>query len=59
VRVLATSRELLRIAGEAAYRLAPLSVPGLDVAGDVAVAEAVTLFADRARAADAGFVLTG
>src|SRR5689334_5064676 len=38
VRVLATSRERLRIAGEAAYRLAPLSVPGLDVAGDVAVA---------------------
>ena len=58
VRVLATSRELLRIAGEAAYRLAPLSVPGPGDAGDVAVAEAVTLFADRARAADAGFALT-
>ena len=28
VRVLATSRERLRIAGEAAYRLAPLPVPG-------------------------------
>jgi predicted ATPase len=28
VRVLATSREPLRIAGEAAYRLAPLPVPG-------------------------------
>jgi non-specific serine/threonine protein kinase len=28
VRVLATSREPLRIAGEAAYRLGPLSVPG-------------------------------
>ena len=29
VRILATSRERLRIAGEAAYRLAPLPVPGL------------------------------
>jgi non-specific serine/threonine protein kinase len=53
-----SSRELLRIAGEAAYRLAPLSVPGPGDAGDVAVAEAVILFADRARAADAEFALT-
>ena len=60
VRVLATSREPLRIAGEAAYRLAPLPVPGPGDAGDdVAGAEAVALFADRARAADAGFALTG
>ena len=59
VRVLATSREPLRIAGEAAYRLAPLPVPGPGDAGDdVAAAEAVALFADRARAADAGFALT-
>jgi non-specific serine/threonine protein kinase len=56
VRVLATSREPLRIAGEAAYRLAPLAVPG---PGDDVAADAVALFADRARAADAGFVLTG
>ena len=56
VRVLATSREPLRVAGEAACRLAPLPVPrpGDDMAG----AEAVALFADRARAADAGFALT-
>ena len=59
VRVLATSREPLRIAGEAAYRLAPLPVPGPGDAGDDGGAEAVTLFADRARAADAGFALTG
>jgi non-specific serine/threonine protein kinase len=58
VRVLATSREPLRIAGEAAYRLAPLPVPGPGEAGDE-VAGAVALFADRARAADAGFTLTG
>ena len=58
VRVLATSREPLRIAGEAAYRLAPLPVPGPDDAG-AEEAEAVTLFADRARAADVRFALTG
>jgi predicted ATPase/DNA-binding CsgD family transcriptional regulator len=57
VRVLATSREPLRIAGEAACRLAPLPVPG--PGDDIAGAEAVALFADRARAADAGFALTG
>ena len=57
VRVLATSREPLRIAGEAAYRLAPLPVPG--PGDDMARAEAVMLFTDRARAADAGFALTG
>jgi predicted ATPase/DNA-binding CsgD family transcriptional regulator len=56
VRVLATSREPLRIAGEAAYRLAPLPVPG--PGDDMAGAEALTLFTDRARAADAGFALT-
>ena len=57
VRVLATSREPLRIGGESACRLAPLPVsgPGDDIAG----AEAVTLFADRAAAADARFALTG
>jgi predicted ATPase/DNA-binding CsgD family transcriptional regulator len=59
VRVLATSREPLRIAGESAYRLAPLPVPGPGDAGDIAGAGAVALFIDRARAADAGFALTG
>jgi predicted ATPase len=58
VRVLATSREPLRIAGEAAYRLAPLPVPDPDDAGGVAGAEAVWLFSDRARAIDASFALT-
>jgi non-specific serine/threonine protein kinase len=58
VRVLATSREPLRIAGEAAYRLAPLPVPGPDDAGGVAGAEAVWLFNDRARAIDASFALS-
>ena len=57
VRVLATSREPLRIAGEARYRLGPLTLP--DPGGPPAVAEceAVTLFADRAARADPGFAL--
>ena len=57
VRVLATSREPLRVAGQAVYRLAPLPVPG--PGDDGAGADAVALFADRARAVDAGFALTG
>ena len=47
VRVLATSREPLRVAGEAKYRLQPLA----------AGSDAVTLFADRARQADRRFCL--
>jgi predicted ATPase len=57
VRVLATSREGLRVAGEARYRLGPLAVPDPDDLADAARAEAVALFADRARRADAHFVL--
>jgi predicted ATPase/DNA-binding CsgD family transcriptional regulator len=53
VRVLATSREPLAVAGEARYRLGPLSLPSEDGGGS----EAVALFADRARRADARFVL--
>ena len=59
VRVLATSREPLRVAGEARYRLGPLSVPGTDTPADVGGSEAVALFADRARQVDARFALTG
>jgi predicted ATPase len=59
VRVLATSREPLRVAGEAGYRLGPLALPGPDEAADTAGCEAVALFADRARQADAHFALTG
>jgi predicted ATPase/class 3 adenylate cyclase/DNA-binding CsgD family transcriptional regulator len=57
LRVLATSREGLRVAGEARYRLGPLVLPDLDDLADAARAEAVVLFADRARRADAHFVL--
>jgi non-specific serine/threonine protein kinase len=58
VRILATSREPLRIGGEARYRVGPLSLPppGDDPAA-AAECEAVTLFADRARRADPGFTL--
>ena len=57
VRVLATSREPLAVAGEARYRLGPLALPGPDDAADAGGSEAVALFADRAHRADAGFAL--
>jgi predicted ATPase len=57
LRILATSREPLRVAGEARYRLAPLTLPGLDDLAEAARAEAVALFADRARHADVRFAL--
>jgi predicted ATPase/DNA-binding CsgD family transcriptional regulator len=59
VRVLATSREPLRIAGESRYRLAPLTLPDPDNPADPDGSEAVALFADRARRADASFALDG
>jgi predicted ATPase/DNA-binding CsgD family transcriptional regulator len=55
VRVLATSREPLAVAGECRYRLEPLTLPGED--WDAGESEAVALFADRARRADARFTL--
>jgi predicted ATPase/DNA-binding SARP family transcriptional activator len=55
LRVLATSREPLGVAGEAAYPVPPLAVPPGDAdPADVAVAPAVRLFADRASAARPG-----
>ena len=57
VRVLATSREPLAIAGEARYRLSPLTLPDLDDLAGAAQTEAVALFADRARSADRHFAL--
>ncbi len=59
LRILATSREPLRIAGEASYRLAPLALPDPAVPADVGACEAVTLFAERASHADAHFALDG
>jgi predicted ATPase len=57
VRVLATSREPLRIAGEVRYRLGPLTLPDLDSPAAGGACEAVTLFADRARRVEPGFAL--
>jgi len=59
VRVLATSREPLRVAGEARYRLGPLTLPDPNDMAHAAGSEAVALFADRARQADPRFVLDG
>jgi predicted ATPase/class 3 adenylate cyclase/DNA-binding CsgD family transcriptional regulator len=57
LRILATSREPLRVAGEARYRLAPLALPDVDDLAKLAKAEAVALFADRARQTDIRFTL--
>jgi non-specific serine/threonine protein kinase len=59
VRVLATSREPLAVAGEARYRLGPLTLPSPGDPAGSGRSEAVMLFADRARRADAGFALDG
>ena len=59
LRVLATSREALRVAGEARYRLAPLAVPDPGDLADAARTEAVELFTDRARQADVPLTLDG
>jgi predicted ATPase/DNA-binding SARP family transcriptional activator/DNA-binding CsgD family transcriptional regulator/transcriptional regulator with XRE-family HTH domain len=59
VRILATSREPLRVAGEARYRLGPLALPDPDDLVNAARAEAVALFADRARRVDPQFSVEG
>ena len=61
VRVLATSRELLGVAGETTLPVPPLSVPDSGrrpVGAGAAGFDAVTLFADRAAAAVPSFGLT-
>jgi predicted ATPase/DNA-binding CsgD family transcriptional regulator len=58
VRVLATSREPLGMAGEARFRLAPLPVAGPGEQPDPG-GPAVALFADRASRADPRFTLDG
>ena len=55
LQILATSREPLAVPGEARYRLGPLTVPGPDERAEGA--EAVALFADRARRADPRFAV--
>lgn len=58
LRILATSREPLLVPGEAIHRVRSLSVPESDAVVEALLsAEAVTLFAERARATDALFAL--
>jgi predicted ATPase/transcriptional regulator with XRE-family HTH domain/Tfp pilus assembly protein PilF len=63
LRILATSREPLKAAGEQSYRLPSLGVPPMEAvhrigAADAATYGAIALFLDRARAADHRFALT-
>ena len=60
VRLLASSREALGVAGEQVYRIPPLSLPGSKDAGagDVARSECVRLFVERAHLVQPAFVLT-
>ena len=57
-RILATSQEPLRVAGEARYRLPPLSVPPPGEQGGNGQSDAVSLFTDRAKRIDPHFELT-
>ncbi len=62
LKLLASSRQALGIAGEMTYRMPSLPVPARSEAGALAAAEAaefaaVALFSERARAADHRFVL--
>ncbi len=61
VHILATSRQALEIAGEAAYRLPSLAVPDASVSVDAKEAlryGAIGVFVERARLADTHFSLT-
>jgi predicted ATPase len=60
LRVLATSQQPLRVAGEAVFAVSPLAVPPDDVGAATELLEspAAQLFADRASAAVAGFDVT-
>jgi non-specific serine/threonine protein kinase len=61
LKILATSREPLGVAGEIAWRVPSLQVPseGEHVsAADLALADAVQLFVERAEATRSGFALT-
>jgi predicted ATPase/DNA-binding NarL/FixJ family response regulator len=62
LRVIATSREPLRVRGETVWRVPPLELPAAADAGDLSAGElagheAIRLFADRASAVRPGFVL--
>jgi predicted ATPase/transcriptional regulator with XRE-family HTH domain len=59
VKALVTSRAALRVGGEQEYRVPPLAIPALsETTGDALDSPALRLFAERARAVQADFVLT-
>jgi non-specific serine/threonine protein kinase len=59
VRILATSRENLRVAGEQVLRLDPLAIPDKDTPAEgLLTYDSVQLLADRARAVDLDFAVT-
>ena len=61
LKILATSREPLRVAGESSWSVPSLSLPDpkhVPSAGELAGFEAVHLFVERAKAVDFGFALT-
>src|ERR1700733_3229937 len=55
LRILATSRELLKAEGERVYPVSPLTVPKTDEHEDIFEYGAIRLFLERARAADRRF----
>jgi hypothetical protein len=57
LRLLTTSREVLRVAGEVVYTVGPLALPAPETAdaADLLASEAVRLFAERARSVLPGF----
>jgi predicted ATPase/DNA-binding CsgD family transcriptional regulator len=59
IRILATSREPVGVAGEARYRVPPLGLPQPGDEGGDAGSEAVALFTDRAGRVDPHFILSG
>ncbi len=58
LRILATSRERLGVAGEQVWPLGPLSVPEASGHGPQGISEAVTLFADRAGSVKPSFTIS-
>jgi non-specific serine/threonine protein kinase len=60
LRVMATSREPLRVSGETVWRVPPLKLPrsGVQTSDSVRDVEAVALFVQRASARSASFTLT-
>ena len=60
VRVLATSREVLRVPGEAVYRVPPLGLPASHMTdpGQIFACDAARLFVERATCADS-YINTG